>query len=189
MKKTIILALLAISMAACTNQAKESAPQRCELFNVHLGMTYDEVNGILTERFGKGESQDEPEFIYYEDIFHDGIKYSIASFVFRNDKLIQIYCHCDKEVDFSDIKQRENNERDVWLNIHEVDSMLAQRHKVYHNPVTQGLTDGNVVSLATKDVNNMVDFISVRVSRHKWSYNNTESVSLILDLTELEKQL
>lgn len=187
MKKTIILALLAISMAACTQTQPQ--PQRCELFGVSLGMSHEEVNAILVERFGKGETYGEGQSIMYEDIFHDGMKYTIADFCFTDGILSYVHAMCDKEVEFTDINKIDDDIINVWDNVHELDSILSQRHKIYHNPVSRGIEDGNVVTFATKDIRNMVDYISVRVSRHKWSYNNTESVSLILDLTELEKQL
>lgn len=186
MKKTIITALLAISMAACTNQQQA---QRCELFGVSLGMERDEVYSILIERFGKGESYGKDGSFYYEDIFYDGIKYSSVDFGFVDGKLSHIYCHCDKSVEFSNIEKFEDNTREVWKNIHELDSVLAQKHRIYNNPVSRGLTDGNVVTFAVKDAANAIDYIAVSVHRHEWSYNNTENVNLILHLIEAEKIL
>ena len=106
MKKTIITALLAISMAACTNQQQA---QRCELFGVSLGMERDEVCSILIERFGKGESYGKDGSFYYEDIFYDGIKYSNVDFGFVEGKLSHIFCHCDKSVEFANIEKYEDN--------------------------------------------------------------------------------
>lgn len=186
MKKAILSIIMLSCMAACNNQV---VPQRCELFGVSLGMGYDEVCSILIERFGKGESYGKDGSFYYEDIFYDGIKYSNVDFGFVEGKLSHIFCHCDKSVELANIDKYEDNMVEVWKNIHELDSVLAQKHRIYHNPVSQGLTDGNVVTFAVKDASNAIDYIAVSVHRHKWSYNNTEDVSLMLHLMEAEKKL
>lgn len=186
MKKALLLIIAVISMAACTNQ---KPVQRCELFGVSLGMSRDAVCDILFDRFGKGESYGDHGSMLYEDIFYDGIKYSNVDFGFVEGKLSYILCHCDKSVEFANIEKYEDNTMEVWKNIHELDSILAQKHRIYHNPVSQGLADGNVVTFAVKDAANAIDYIAVSVHRHKWSYNNTENVSLMLQLMEAEKIL
>ena len=191
MKKTILMALLAISMAACTQTQPQ--PQRCELFGVSLGMTHEEVSGILIERFGKGESYGESNSFFYKDIFHDGMKYSYVDFSFENGQLTDVYAICDKEVDFSEIEDYYENINKMWSNIHEMDSILAQRHKIYNNPASRGIEDGSIVTIATKDRVNMVDYIAVRINRTSSGYNKQGDMYgtayISISLSNIEKEL
>lgn len=183
MKHILSFALIAICMASCTNQKE---PQRCELFGVSIGMSEEQVKNALTNLFGKGDETFIPGNIHYEDIYHDGLKYLMVDFAFEDGMLSYVFACCDKSLEFADEEEYEISAK-TWGLVHEVDSILGQRHKIYQNPFSKGLEDGNVVTIATKDINNFVDFITVSVHRHQWLYNNSESVSLSLNMSEIEK--
>lgn len=179
MKKTIWLLAILISMAACTTKVQQ--PTQCELFGVHLGMTKEEVGQIITERFGRPE-EDMGDY-QLEDIYSDGVKYENVFFNFNKEGILgQIYA-ITQDID-TEASGREWEVLDlVYKEIHRVDSSLTLHHKVYNIPMPMSKDLSNdIVSIASKDIHNTSDIISVRTI--KYSYGD---YSLVIELTPIEK--
>lgn len=180
MKKMITLALLAL-MVACAPK-----PQPCELFGVSLGDDYEQVKQHLTERFGGGVCHKDIE-ITYEDIYHDGLKFSNAGFVFNAGELTYVYATCAEKIECIGTELSIDEIERTWGMVHCVDSILGQRHTVCYNPVGKGLQAGEVVSIAVKNPKNTDDYIAVTVRESTWGYNRSKEIYLELNLMNVEK--